>query len=36
MMMPGTPSLICQSTNRFQAGMSIFLPPAVNGVMVTV
>ena len=24
--MPGTPSLICQSTNRFQAGMSIFLP----------
>ena len=35
MMIPGEPSSICQSTNRFQAAMSIFFPSSVKGVIVT-
>ena len=36
MMIPGTPTAICQSRNRCQAAKSIAVPSAVNGVMVTV
>ncbi len=33
--MPGTPSFICQSRKRFQAGISMALPSSVKGVIVT-